>query len=114
MCARSETESNHATVAEPQDMAVPRVLVLVQNHLIIATFPEQQVEAAIDLARVLCRALAQTVDLFRINPIASDDVQVGALANSGSPEWVRLAHVRATFLKGVKVEIYDPEGGQMW
>ncbi len=103
-----EGTSSQSTMGGPHEAMVGRVLVLVQNHLIISTFPEQEVEGAIDLARVLCRALAQSVDLFRLQTAENICVQVGTLANSGCPEWVHLVHVRLTFLKGVKVEVYDP------
>ncbi len=98
---------SHAITIDPIEVDTAHVLALVQGDLVISTYPEQQVDAAIDLARVLCRALAQPVDVFRIRHFGTHDVQAGAQSDSGAPEWMRLAHVRLTFLSGVEVDMYD-------
>ena len=107
MTAIFEGSPSHSITIEPIEVDTAHVLALVQGDLVISTYPEHQVDAALDLARVLCRALAQPVDVFRIRHFGTHGVQTGSQSDSGAPEWMRLAHVRLTFLSGVAVDMYD-------
>lgn len=93
---------------DPYAADVERVLVLVQDYLVISTFPDHQVENAIDLARVLSRALAQPVDVFRRPRSDVENVQVGASVSPTHTHWILLAHVRVSLFSGVVVELHDP------
>jgi hypothetical protein len=104
-----ETLLSHAITVEEKEIGLGRVLALVQDHLVISTFPGHQFEAAIDLARVLCRALTQPVDVFRLRRSDAAGVHSGAVATTSDPAWTHLAHVDRSLLTGVHVEICDPE-----
>jgi len=84
------------------------VLALVQDYLVISTFPHHRVEAAIDLARVLSRALALPVDVFRLRRSDAENLQVGASVSPTHTDWILLAHVRVSLFSGVVVETHDP------
>lgn len=84
------------------------LLALVQGDLVISTFPEDQTDAAIDLARVLCRALTQPVDLFRVRQSEFERVQSGAIPHTAGPGWTHLAHLHITFPLGVAIDVRDP------
>jgi hypothetical protein len=109
MSAVAEALSNHAIAIEPHDMLGQHAFALVQDNLIISTFPGHQAAAAIDLARVLCRALGQPVDVFRFQRCPTERVQAGAIADANRPEWLHFAHVHATFLRGIKIDLHDPD-----
>lgn len=85
-----------------------QMLVLVQDHLVVGSFSKDQFIAALDLARVLCRALAQPFDLFQLRDVAPADVQVGMQAMTEGPLWLCLARVRPSLHAGSEVEIYQP------
>lgn len=107
MSAIAEVISNHAITIEPNETLTRRVLALVHDNMIISTYPGHQSDAAIDLARVLCRALAQPIDIFRLHRSACEGLHAGAFADTKGPDWVHVAHVHSTFLSGVKIEVFD-------
>ena len=109
MSTIAEVFAPHSIASEPNEVDDGCVLVLVQGNQVISTFPAHQVDAAIDLARVLCRALAQVVDIFRISRCGADRVWAGGNADTGAPEWTHLAHVSLKFLLGVDIDVRDPE-----
>ena len=101
--------SLYAIDLQCQHLGNERALALVQNGMVISTFPGTQWVAALDLARVLCRALTQPVDLFRIRTSVAEGVTAGDVAEVEDPAWSRLALVRPSLLSGIEVEICDPE-----
>lgn len=100
--------SSYAIEARPAEVEDVRILALVQDHLVISTFPGHQMAAAIDLARVLCRALAMPVDIFRLRASDAPGVQSGTITPIAPAGWIPLAHVRPSRPSGVEVEI-DPQ-----
>jgi hypothetical protein len=107
MNTTAEAFPEPATAIDFTNDKTPHLLALVQGDLIIVTFPEDQLDAAIDLARVLCRALRQPVDLFRVSMSAAENVQAGANVHAG-PGWAHLAHLHITLSSGVEVDVRDP------
>lgn len=108
MSALTDQLSEHAIAVECQHLRLDRVLALVQDHLVIATFPGHQEAAAFDLARVLCRALAQPIDLFRLGGEDANGVRAGLVATAVLPRWTHLAQVRPSLFSQVDIEICDP------
>lgn len=89
-----------------------RLLALVQNDLVISVFPEHQREAAIDLARVLCRALGQPIRIFQ-RCRAGGRVETGSAAcDLSQGEWTLVAHANCSLLGSVVIAIcdVDPSG----
>jgi len=109
MNATAETMSPRTIPIGSQDLGIAQMLVLVQGDVVIATFPEHQTNAAIDFARVLCRALAQPVDLFRIHSSKVERVKSGAIAHTADPRWIHLAQLYFTFLVGVEIKVHDQD-----
>lgn len=105
----ADSLSLYAIDLQCQHLGNERALALVQNGLVISTFPGTQWVAALDLSRVLCRALAQPVDLYRIHSSVADGVTAGDAVDVEDAAWVHLAQVRPSLVSGIEVEICDPE-----
>ena len=105
--------------ATPRDLAAPatpggsddaRMLALVQEGMVISTFPGYQVEAAIDLARVLCRALAQPIEIFRLRSGDATGLYSGAVVGERDAAWALFAQVRPDWPGSVRVELQEADG----
>ena len=108
MIMLSDTRS--APVSAPPQPADDRaVLVLVQDHLVISTFPIAQCRAALELAQVLCRALGQSVQLFRVAPSPASRLQVGMEAPVDDPSWQVLATAHPALPHKVMIDFSDPD-----
>lgn len=108
MSATAENPALHTITREYMSTTSEHLLVLVQGDMVISTFPADQTDAAIDLARVLCRAIAQPVDLFRVRSCEVESVESGAIAHPVEPGWTHVAHLHFVFLVGVDVVMCDP------
>lgn len=108
MSALAEPVAQHATISLSERNGPGHMLALVQGDVVISTFPEDQTDAAIDLARVLCRALTQPIDLYCVCHHESMPVQFGASADTAGPGWTHLAHLHTTFFSSVAIEVHDP------
>jgi hypothetical protein len=103
-----------STLAEPvmthdPDPAIADSLVLVQDDLVIATYAGQQDDAALDLARVLCRAIGRPVEIFRVPQSHAYALRAGVLAPVHERCWRRFARVHSSLLGGVQVEPGESE-----
>lgn len=108
MSATAETTALHSNPDDHVSTGA-EMLALVQGDMVISTFPEDQMDAAIDLARVLCRALTQPVDLFRVRCCEVGSVGAGERAHTAGPGWTRVAHLHYRFRVGVDLVMCDPE-----
>lgn len=108
MSATAENPVQHAITNEDMSIGAEHMLALVQGDMVISTFPEDQTDAAIDLARVLCRALMQPVDIFRVCCCDVESARAGTHAHTAGPGWTHIAHLHFTFLQGVDVVMCDP------
>lgn len=109
MSALADNLSTHAIHLDNPCVGLDEVLTLVQDHLVISIFPRHQLGAALDLARVLCRALGRPVELFRLSRADAGQVHSGMAATGDDPAWVLLALVRPSLVGNIEVEIYDAE-----
>lgn len=91
----------------PASATIPHdeVLVLVQDRLVVSTYAGDQAEAALDLARVLCRALGQPVELYRLPQAATSGLSAGMAAPATDTAWTRFAEVHPTRRGDIEVEI---------
>ena len=108
MSATAENSAPHTIASEYRSTSAEHLLALIQGDMIISTFPADQTDAAIDLARVLCRAVTQPVDLFRVRCCEVESVAAGAIAHTAEPGWTHVAHLHFIFLVGVDVVMCDP------
>lgn len=109
MSAFVDTLSAHAVQLDQPCPGFDQVLTLVQDQLVISIFPGHQQGAALDLARVLCRALTRPVELYRIGRADAEQVHAGMTVSVDDPAWVLLAQVRPSLVGNIELEIYDPE-----
>lgn len=109
MSTLADTYSTHAIQLDNPRVGLDQVLTLVQDQLVISIFPGHQLGAALDLARVLCRALTRPVELYRLRRVDAEQVRSGMAALMDDPSWILLAQVRPSLVGNIKVEIYDAE-----
>lgn len=86
---------------------IQQMLVVVLNQHVVSIFPSTQSIAAINLGRVLCRALDKPVDIYRLPYNDNDSVRSGIIVHSQHPDWYPLAHVRKSESFSVAVELVD-------
>ncbi|MBA3697354.1 MAG: hypothetical protein H0W78_00610 [Planctomycetes bacterium] len=101
--------SLHAIDLHYDYLGAERALALVQNGMVVSTFPGTQWQAALDLARVLSRALGQVVAVFRLPRSVAEGLHAGERVSTDEPAWTCMAQVRPSLLAGIEVEIWDSE-----
>lgn len=78
-------------------------LVLVQDQQVIATYAAHQDEAALDLARVICRAIGHPVEIFRVRQDQAGTLQAGVVAPVHERGWRRFAYAGCTRFGAVQL-----------
>lgn len=103
----TDTLSTHSIQLQNRCTGLDHALMLVQDRMVISIFPGHQVDAALDLARVLCRALSRPVELFRLHRVAAQGVHAGTMPDLNDPSWIRVAQVRPSLVGNITVETCD-------
>jgi hypothetical protein len=101
-CNYFQSPTDHQSRAH--EINTNQILVVIQNHFVVSTFPGSHDDAAINLARVLCRSLEQPVDIFRLRRIEALGIHCGLAVKPQYPAWTPVAQVRKSDATAVLVE----------